>query len=146
MSDQDRIESRLALNKRWYRYYWPLCLFCNHKVNNGDLAHIIPRSYASRYYTKYEQDTMLLNTGLAHRDCHDIYDNDKDQAQYLPRFREVMYITRLISPEYFNMLMQTHYDHLHRLEWEIGICQKKIRHHGELLFLPHLPQSKSPEQ
>ena len=63
-------ESILQSYKEWYWHNWSLCLFCNHDVRkDGDLAHIIRRSASS------ELKTLKLNTGLAHRECHEIFDN-----------------------------------------------------------------------
>lgn len=127
-------EAKLAAIKRWYLQYYPLCLFCGHTVREGDLAHIIRRSYTS------EIMTLKLNTGLAHRECHDDYDNNPALAQFLPRMPEVLYIAWLLDPEYFNQIADS-YPKLHPFferfpEVEIG----KIEHHGEILTLQYLVQ------
>jgi hypothetical protein len=127
-------EAKLAAIKKWYVLHYPLCLFCGHVVYEGDLAHIVRRSYSS------ELLTLKLNTGLAHRDCHELYDNKPRQAQYLPRMPEVLFIAWLICPDYFYMIA----DKFPRLnpfferfpEAEAG----KIEHHGEILSLQYLIQ------
>jgi hypothetical protein len=101
-------------------------------VNEGDLAHIIRRSYTS------EIMTLKLNTGLAHRECHDTYDNCPEQAQFLPRMPEILYIAWRLSPEYFYQiadkfpLLAPFFERFP--EVEIG----EIEHHGELLSLQYL--------
>lgn len=100
------------------------------------MAHIIPRSYTSKYYTKYEQDTMLLNTGLAHRSCHEIWDDHKkDKAVFLPRFNELMYITRLIDPDYYYQIIQKLDPIIQaRLIDFRFVHTQELHHHGKLLL------------
>jgi len=126
-------EAHLAKIKQWYLLHYPLCLFCGHSVRDGgDLAHIIRRSYTM------EIMTLKLNTGLAHRECHETYDNDFEQSQFLPRIKEVMYIAWLLSPDYFNQVADN-YPLLHPIFErfpEVGITE--LDHHGELLTLQYL--------
>ena len=127
-------DAKLAAIKRWYLQHYPLCLFCGHRVNEGDLAHIIRRSYTS------EIMTLKLNTGLAHRECHEDYDNNPTLAQFMPRISEVLFIAWRLSPEYFYQiadkfpLLAPFFERFP--EVEIG----EIEHHGELLTLQYLIQ------
>jgi len=130
---QQQIDQRLAKIKAWYKENYPLCLFCGHKVRGGgQLAHIIRRSYSR------ELQIVKLNTGLAHHDCHEIYDNFPDQAIYLPRILEVLYISYLLDEDYFN-LIAGHYQQLADvLQLFPSVPYQKIEHHGEILQLNYL--------
>lgn len=127
-------EARLAAIKRWYRLNYPLCLFCGHRVNEGDLAHIVRKSFTT------DLITLKLNTGLAHRECHDCYDNEAEQAQFLPRMPEILFIAWRLDPEYFYQiadkfpLLAPFFERYP--EVEIG----EIEHHGEILTLQYLVQ------
>lgn len=129
-------ESTLYKIKQWYWENWPLCLFCNHRIRKeGDLAHIIRRSWSTRY------QTLKLNTGLAHRACHDIFDNDPHGAVCLPRFNEVMFIGYLIDPGWMDeqKLLYPFYEFpdFEAISNRYGLHLIGYDHHGELLFLPH---------
>ena len=128
------IESDLQRLKEWYWYNWSLCLFCNHDVRkHGDLAHLIRRS-ASR-----ELQTLKLNTGLAHRECHDIFDNKPREAVYLPRFYECLYLIFLIDNDYFNQMVGTLYPDIWFPDFfMVSRYIPPIEHHGELLTLQPL--------
>jgi len=129
------IESDLQRLKEWYWYNWSLCLFCNHDVRkHGDLAHLIRRS-ASR-----ELQTLKLNTGLAHRECHDIFDNKPREAIYLPRFFECMYLIWKIDIQYYGGLCFS-YSQLGIYLPDFFLIDPHIptlEHHGELLTLQPL--------
>lgn len=125
-------ESELARLKEWYWHNWPLCLFCNHKVRKyGDLAHLIRRS-ASREYL-----TLKLNTGLAHRECHRIFDNSPRQAIYLPRFYECMYLIWKIDVQYYGSFCFSYNQLGIDLPdfFQIDPHIPPLEHHGELLTL-----------
>lgn len=130
---QQQIDQRLAKIKAWYKENYPLCLFCGHLVREGgQLAYIIRRSYSR------ELQIVKLNTGLAHHDCHEIYDNFPDQAIYLPRIIEVLYISYLLDETYFN-LIAGHYEQLaDLLQLFPSVPYREIKHHGELLTLQYL--------
>jgi hypothetical protein len=142
------IESTLQSYKEWYWQNWNLCLFCNHSVKrHGDLAHLIRRSSSIRL------QTLKLNTGLAHRECHDIFDNKPGEAVFLPRFYECMYLIFLMDSQYFNQMVGTVYPDVWLPDFfEISRFIPYPEHHGELLTLQHflnqkivyLPQSGSP--
>ena len=131
---QQQIDRELSKIKAWYIENWPLCIFCGHRIKGGegDLAHLIRRSYSR------DLQTVKLNTGLAHRSCHDIFDNEPDQAVYLPRIVEVLYISYLLDETYFN-LIAGHYEQLADvLQLFPSVPFQKIEHHGELLTLQYL--------
>ena len=130
---QQQIDRELSKIKAWYIENWPLCLFCGHLVrDNGQLAHIVRRSYSR------ELQTLKLNTGLSHPECHSIYDDSPDQAIYLPRIIEVLYISYLLDETYFN-LIAGHYEQLADvLQLFPSVPYQKIEHHGELLTLQYL--------
>jgi len=143
MPDQSRIDSQLSRIKAWYTLHWPLCLFCNHlvKPDEAQLAHIIRRSWASNIYSRYELQTMKLNTGLAHPDCHDIADNKPKEAILLPRFNEVMFLSFLIDPAYFEEQKLSYGDFYTfpdfiRISDRYALHLQHYEHHGDLLILP----------
>jgi hypothetical protein len=112
-----------------------LCLFCNHRVRrDGDLAHLIRRSASIEY------QTLKLNTGLAHRECHEVFDNKPGEAIYLPRFYECMYLIFLIDHQYFGQMIGTVYPDVWFPDfYEIEGMLPAITHHGELLTIqPYL--------
>lgn len=124
-------ESILQSYKEWYWHNWSLCLFCNHDVRkDGDLAHIIRRSASS------ELKTLKLNTGLAHRECHEIFDNKPAEAIYLPRFYEVMFIIFLLDDQYYSQMVGTLYPDVWFPDFfMISRYVPSIEHHGQLLTL-----------
>jgi len=130
---QSQIDTALAKIKAWYIEHYNLCLFCGHSVRkHGDLAHIIRRS-SSR-----DLQTLMLNTGLAHRECHDIFDNDPQKAQYLPRMVEVMFIIYLLDKEYFYQLAEHMPELSPAFELFPEVPDMELKHHGELLTLQYL--------
>jgi lipopolysaccharide biosynthesis protein len=134
MISQQQIDRELSKIKSWYIANWPLCIFCGHRVKEGtgDIAHLIRRSYSR------DLQTVKLNTGLAHRECHYIFDNEPDQAIYLPRIIEILYIVYLLDENYFN-LIAGHYEQLADvLQLFPSVPYQKIEHHGELLTLQYL--------
>ena len=131
---QSSIENICSQYKAWYRENFPLCIFCHHRIKEGegDLAHLIRRSYSR------DLQTIKLNTGLAHPDCHTIYDDSPDQAIYLPRIIEVLYIVYLLDENYFN-LIAGHYEQLADvLQLFPSVQYQEIEHHGELVQLLYL--------
>ncbi len=142
MSNQSSITSKISANKRWYQLNWPLCLFCNHhiKKEEGQLAHIIRRSWTSNIYSRYELQTMKLNNGLAHHDCHEIADNKPREAICLPRFLEVQFIGWLIDPAWhqeqvllYDMFEFPNFEYISN---EYGLHLLNYENHGDLLILP----------
>ena len=136
MLTQSQIDHKLNQIKTWYWLNWPLCIFCGHLVREKEgvqLAHLIRRSYSR------ELQTVKLNTGLAHHDCHEIFDDHPDQAIYLPRIVEVLYIIYLLDDNYFN-LVAGHYEALAEVLQLFPTISDQIRspeHHGELLTLQY---------
>jgi len=47
---------------------------------------------------------MKENTGLGHRVCHNIFDNDLSMAKYLPGFNQVMRDIKRIDIKIYNKL------------------------------------------
>lgn len=134
---QSQIDRELSSIKAWYSRNYPLCIFCGHLVRDGgQIAHLIRRSYSR------ELQTVKLNTGLAHFECHEIFDDHPDQAVYLPRIVEVLYIIWLLDRQYFN-LIASHYENLAgvlQLFPDVRSDIPDIEHHGELLQLNYLYQ------
>jgi hypothetical protein len=132
MLKQSQIDRKLNEIKGWYIENYPLCLFCGHFVKDGDLAHLIRRS-GSR-----ELQTLKLNTGLAHRDCHDIFDNDFSQSVFLPRIIECLYIIYLLDEQYFYLIAEHYRELSHILQLFPEVPYQDIEHHGEILSLQYL--------
>jgi hypothetical protein len=133
------IESTLQSYKEWYFHNWNLCLFCNHSVKrHGDLAHLIRRSSSIRL------QTLKLNTGLAHRECHNIFDNKPKEAVGLPRFYECMFLIFLMDDQYFNQMVGTVYPDIWLPDFfAISRILPFPEHHGEILTLqPFLNRKK----
>lgn len=135
MLSQAQIDRKCHELKKWYEEHYPLCLFCGHLVRkDGQLAHIIRRSYSR------ELQTLKLNTGLAHPECHSIYDDNPDQAVYLPRIIEILYIVYLLDVHYFN-LIAGHYEQLADvLQLFPSVPYQRIEHHGHIITLQYLKQ------
>jgi len=132
---QSQIDRQIGKHKEWYSIHYPLCGFCGHLFKPKDivdLAHFIRRS-SSR-----ELQTVKLNCCLAHRDCHDIYDNSPDQAIYLPRFFEVMYIVWLLDRQYFSRVSGNYADLQDVFAKFPDVEEGEISHHGELVQLHYL--------
>jgi hypothetical protein len=130
---QSDIDRKLSIIKKWYQTHYSLCLFCGHAVRKeGDLAHLIRKSYSR------ELQTVKLNTGLAHRDCHEIYDNDYSGAVYLPRIVECLYIIYLLDENYFNLIAGNFVTIFDVLQLFPGVEYREIKHHGELIQLTYL--------
>lgn len=127
-------QRELSRIKEWYYHNYPLCLFCGHYVREGDLAHVIRRSYST------EIMTLKLNTGLAHRECHFIYDDCPGQAVYLPRMPEVMYIVYRLDPQYFFRISEKYPLLFPFFERYQEVNMGEIQHHGEILTLQYLIQ------
>ena len=135
MLSQSQIESRLSVIKAWYKENYPICVFCGHLVREkegGQLAHLIRRSYSKRY------ETLKLNTGLAHHDCHEIFDNDFSGAVHLPRIAEVLYIIWTIDKDYFNLIAPHFEDLSHLISQFPDVPAQDLTHHGELITLQYL--------
>lgn len=95
--EQARINRKCAKRKQWLIENNPICIFCLHlitqrQIEYGEvhLCHKIRRSDQSSRYSREELQTMDLNTGLGHPDCHDMYDNDPENAVLLPGFPFIM--------------------------------------------------------
>lgn len=127
-----RIENELSKIKDWYEQHYPLCIFCGHLVKSGDLAHLIRRSYSERYIL------CKLNTGLAHRDCHEIFDNDIQQSVFLPRIIECLYIIWLLDERYFSLIVDNFTSLLHILQLFPNLPFSQIDHHGQIITLQYL--------
>lgn len=134
MFTQTQIDSKLTKIKGWYHINYPLCVFCGHNTRGrGDLAHLIRRSDSR------ELQTVKLNTGLAHRDCHDIFDNKPDQAVYLPRILEVLYIIWTLDRQYFYRI-SGNFEQLKEVftRFHEVTPPDPFQHHGQLLQLQYL--------
>jgi len=137
MLSQSQIDSKVSMLKSWYSNHYPVCGYCGHVVRkDGELSHIIRRSYSRALQTE------KLNTCLAHNTCHQIWDDSPEQAVYLPRALEILYVVFLLSPDYFNIIAP-HFD-----QFSDAIAQfpevpyRDIQYHGEILQLNYLYQNK----
>lgn len=115
-SKNKRIQSKLARRKKYLLANEPICIFCLHlitpaQIRNGeaDLCHKIRRSEKSDLYDDYTLQVMDLNTGLGHRECHDIYDNSPEEAVKLPGFEQVLLDIYKIDQHIFNKCISNLY-------------------------------------
>ena len=135
MLSQEQIDRELTKIKSWYWLNWPLCIFCGHEVRRkegGQLAHLIRRSETTAL------QTCKLNTGIAHYDCHSIFDDNPDQALYLPRIIEVMYIIWKLDADYFYRLSSRFPELNEVFELFPEVPDQRLEHHGELITLQYL--------
>lgn len=133
MLSQSQIDRWCDQTKAWYIQNYPICGYCGHLVRkNGELSHIIRRSYSR------ELQTVKLNTCLAHHDCHKIWDDDYEQALYLPRITEILYIIYLLDPEFFNRVADYFPELSEALQYFPDIERPELDHHGDLITLQYL--------
>lgn len=104
MNEHAKIQAACdRLKKQWYAEF-PVCIFCLQKVNPGagQLCHKIRRSERSKKFSNIELQTLKLNTGLGHPNCHDTYDNKPELAKFLPGYGQIMKDIKKIDPEIYN--------------------------------------------
>ena len=113
--EQARIDRVNSKRKKWLIENYPVCIFCLHLVTGPqikrgevDLCHKIRRSETSDRYTRFELQTMDRNTGLGHPDCHDIFDNDPENAVLLPGFPFVMQDIKEIDLKIYKRMLLTY--------------------------------------
>ncbi|MBN1970869.1 MAG: hypothetical protein JW870_15990, partial [Candidatus Delongbacteria bacterium] len=95
-------------------------------------APLIHRSY------RRDLQTVKLTTGLAHHDCHEIFDDHPDQAVYLPRIVEVLYIIWLLDRNYFNQISEEYEIYNEIFPLFLKVPRQNLDHHGELIQLNFL--------
>jgi len=97
----NQIKNWKSKRKKWLIEKEPYCIFCGHFIgSHGQLAHKIRISESKEY------ECMDLNTGLAHHQCHDIFDNNiTDAIEILPLFNDVMMDILLIDEAIFNKII-----------------------------------------
>lgn len=114
--EQKQINSELSKLKKFWIENSPICIFCLHlctpeQIKNGevDLCHKIRRSEAVEGFTRLEIQTMKLNTGLGHRTCHEIFDNNPAEAVQLPGFWQIMKDIKAINKKIYDKLISNIY-------------------------------------
>lgn len=117
-NEQLRIDRAINKLREWYWVNYPICVLCGHNVYHKpwDMVHKIRRSYRSSIYTRYELQTMKLNVGPGHRECHTIFDTKPKEAVLLPMFNKVMEDIKTIDIDYFRYTMQNQYNGLLELD------------------------------
>lgn len=77
----------------------PICLICGRFVGNEDLMHIFPKSIYPQYYTE------PLNVWIAHRSCHNKFDDSKDFRSYQGHIVNIakQFATKEELYQYFNL-------------------------------------------
>ena len=103
---QKQIDREVAkLKLKWY-YEKPICIMCLKQVYWGrfDLMHKIRKSETSKIYSKFELQTMKLNTGPSHRKCHTDFDDDKEAAKTYPGFKQIMKDIKEIDIDIYNKM------------------------------------------
>ena len=106
MTEHQRIQAACSKLKEYWYTHKPMCILCLQGVKRGqaDLVHKIRRSETSDIWSTFELQTMKENTGLGHRVCHNIFDNDLSMAKYLPGFNQVMRDIKRIDIKIYNKL------------------------------------------
>ncbi len=94
-----QIKTYRTKRKKWLYENQPYCIFCGKFVKFGDLAHKIRVSECKAY------ECLDKNNGLAHRECHFIFDNQPQKAKELPLFCEVMQDIREIDEKIYNKIL-----------------------------------------
>jgi len=100
-------ETRKIANYENYRRKWlkenePRCIFCGEYCPFGDLAHIIRKSQTSKKYSRLQLFTMDRNNGLAHRECHKVWDDHPKAIITLHRHRQCLKIMKEIDEDIYN--------------------------------------------
>jgi hypothetical protein len=103
-NEQSRIDRKLTARKKWLIANEPFCIFCGHHVSACELAHLIRRSYASSYHTREELQTNPLNNGLAHHECHVIFDDKPNERKSLPFIENVMIRIETLDIDYYRRM------------------------------------------
>ena len=80
----------------------PKYIFCGMYCPYGDLAHIIRKSNSSKKYSRLALFTMDRNNGLAHRECHTVWDDHPKQRITLHRYKECLKIIKEIDEDIYN--------------------------------------------
>jgi hypothetical protein len=105
-SEQNRINSALTKRKKYLIDNEPDCIFCNKFVGRyGELAHKVRRSWASKYRTRFELHTMDLNNGLGHHVCHQIFDDNPNEAKKLSNYSKILADIKVIDPDYYQKMI-----------------------------------------
>jgi hypothetical protein len=132
--NQSQIDRICHEHKQFFIQEYPLCGYCGHLVKAGDLSHIIRRS-ASR-----ELQTNKLNLCLAHHDCHQIWDDCRNQADKLPRILEILYCVYLLDEQYFSQISDDFPIFSDIFPMFSSVPYRDITHHGEIITLQYLIQ------
>ena len=90
----------------------PHCIFCGIELSKSvraytfiDLAHLIRKSNTSTKWSRLELFTMDENNGLAHRECHEIWDNNPKLIVTLHRHKECLKTIKRIDEDIYNQFM-----------------------------------------
>lgn len=108
MSEHSRIQSALSKRKKELIEAEAPCIFCGHGFGSTSavqLAHLIRKSARTEGMSNYDLQTMKLNTGLAHPECHEIFDDRPESAVNLPRIFTVLDQIKQIDELYYNRLV-----------------------------------------
>ena len=114
--ENSRIQRALDKRKKYLVLNEPICIFCLHLVTRreiahgeADLCHKIRRSEKSDVHDNFTLQTMDLNNGLGHRDCHHVFDNVPEEAVRLPGFESVMIDVYKIDKKLFCKIVSNIY-------------------------------------
>ena len=91
--------------KKWLIQNEQYCIFCGEYCPYGDLAHIIRKSQTSKKHSRLELFTMDENNGLAHRECHRVWDDYPKLIITLHRHRECLKIMKKIDEDIYNQFV-----------------------------------------
>jgi len=83
----------------------PRCIFCGEYCPFGDLAHIIRKSQTSKKHSRLALFTMDRNNGLAHRECHKVWDDHPKAIITLHKHRQCLKIMKEIDEDIYNQFI-----------------------------------------
>jgi len=102
--EQQRIDASLVERKKYLLREEPWCIFGGESLRRGQLCHIIRRSWASRFLSRFSLQTSIKNTGLGCQYHHDIWDSGTpEDRKALPNYDMLMKRVGELDPEYYKI-------------------------------------------
>ena len=105
INETQKIANYESRRKRWLKENEPRCIFCGEYCPFADLAHIIRKSNTSKKYSRLELFTMDKNNGLAHRECHKIWDDHPKLIVTLAKHKECLKAMKEIDKDIYNQFI-----------------------------------------
>lgn len=109
MTESKKIASILSKKKKEMIDRGEPCVFCGHGFGPSSvvqLAHLIRRSERTEGMSNLDLQTMDENIGLAHPQCHEVFDDRPESAINLPNIFIVLDRIRSIDELYYNRMVE----------------------------------------